>query len=149
MNKNTYPKINVNIDVDKDKNQNDIPKNIYADIKIDGEINRDEIIKIYFDTMNSNKDSLRLFFENEREFICLLNKLKHFITPERFDKINKSFLEVKNLLYDTANIQNEKMRLINMWYKDNKNDFRFIAYVLFILFVIIGYKKPNSYYKIH
>lgn len=146
MNRKTYPKINVNIAVDKDKNQNDIPKNIYADIKIDGEINRDEIIKLYFDTMNSNKDSLRIFFENEREFIYLLNKLKHFITPEQLDKINKSFFEVKNLLYDTANIQNEKMKLINMWYKDNKNDFRFIAYVLFILIVIIINKKPNTYY---
>jgi len=122
-----------------------IPKNIFADINFDREINRDEIIKLFYDTMNSNKDSLKIFLENERDFIYLLRKVKHFITPEQFEKVNKSFFEIKKLIFDTTYIQNEKMKLMNIWYKDNIIDFRVVVYVLFILIAIIGIKNPKIY----
>lgn len=143
MNYDSYPNIKVNINTNKDPNQQDIPKNIFADIEIDREINPDEIIKLFDDSMRSHKNSLHTFMENEREFLYVLNKLKHFITPEQLHNINNSFSEVKKLLFDNANMQNEKQRMIYTWYKDNQIDLRSLVIVLFVLLVIIGIKIPR------
>ena len=142
---NSLPTANVKINVDKDPKQNDIPKNIIADINIDHEINRNEIIKLFYQSMNLNNDSLKVFLDNERDFIYLLRKLKYFITPEQLEKINNSFFEIRKLLFDTANIQDEKMKIINTSYKENKIDFRVVA-VLFILISIIGIKNSITYF---
>jgi len=142
---NSLPNVDVKINVDKDPKQNDIPKNIFADINIDREINRDEIIKLFYQSMSANNDSLRTFLDNERDFNYLLRKVKHFITPEQLEKTSNSFFEIKKLLFDTANIKSEKMKLINTSYKENKIDFRVVA-VLFILIAIIGIRESKTYF---
>lgn len=142
---NIPPNINADIKIDRNIRQNNIPTNIKVEINSDCEINKDEIIKIFFETMEINKSSMRKFFGNEQELIKVLRQSDIHLDRERIKKVQRSFLEIKSLLIDNVQLEKEKMRFIHNWYKNYKFDNTSLTYVLFILIVLLGTNKFKTF----
>lgn len=118
-----------------------IPPNIESQIDVD----RDDVINLFFEGIKSNKENIRKFFENDKELIDILRKSNINLNQKQFIKIKNSLADIRKILKEKGDVEKEIKKYINTLINNKASYFQFhnIIYILFIILSTICL-KPNN-----